>query len=256
MKAMRIMILLFLLMLMSSGCTEQERFVISDNATITSLKYNTISSPDMETHELIINSTSMNLSIYSPTNHLKARYITPIIAYQWSQVPYLLTGKSCIEIDSPSEAQKIQPNVPVSGTLEITVLQDGMFHTLTINPSEYQPDELFELADFMDSMKKSAFEPSAKEAQEMTEQWITSAPTYSFDGSNLTLESHIVEETLPSTHGLIYTFTSSHEGYGDRSDEVLTEKTTNHTIRVALSQRKIISAVIDGSWDEIRQVPV
>jgi hypothetical protein len=250
------MLLLFFLMLMSSGCTEQDRFVISDNATITSLKYNTISSPDMETHELIINSTSMNLSIYSSTNQLKARYITPMIEYQWSQVPYLLEGKSCIEIDSSTEAQKIQPNVPGSGTLEITVLQDSISHTVTIDSSEYKNDELFELADFMDSMKKHALEPSAEEAQEITEQWITSAPTYSFDGSNLTLESHIIEETLPSTHGLIYTFTSSHEGYGDRSDEVLTEKTTNHTIRVGLSQRKIISAVIDGSWDEIRQMPV
>ncbi|AFV24873.1 hypothetical protein Mpsy_2672 [Methanolobus psychrophilus R15] len=250
------MILFILLMLMSSGCTEQDRFVISDNATITSLRYNTISSQDMETHELIINSTSMNLSIYSPTNQLKAQYINPVIAYQWSQVPYLLNGKSCIEIDSPTEAQKIQPNVPGSGTLEITVLQDGMSHTLTIDPSEYRPDELFEFADFMGSMKKSAFEPSMEEAQEITEQWITSMPTYSFDGSNLTLESHIVEETLPSTHGLIYTFTSSHEGYGDRSDEVLTETATNHTIRVGLSQRKIVSAVIDGSWDEIGQVSV
>jgi len=243
-------------MLMGSGCTEQERFVISDNATITSLKYNTISSPDMRAHELIINSTSMNLSIYSPTDQLKARYITPMIEYQWSQVPYLLNGKSCIEIDSPTEAQKIQPNVPGSGTLEINVLQDGIFHNLTIDSSEYQNNELFELADFMDSMKQLAFEPSAEEAQEITEQWITSMPTYSFDGSNLTLESHIVEETLPSTHGLIYMFTSSHGGYGDRSDEVLTEAATEHTIRVALSQRKIVSAVIDGSWDEIRQVPV
>jgi hypothetical protein len=250
------MTLFVFLILMSSGCTEQDKFTISGDATITSLKYNTVSLHDMETHELIINSTSMNLSTYSPTNQLKARHITPMIEYQWSQVPYLLNGKSCIEIDSPTEAHKIQPNVPGSGTLEITVLQDGMSHTLTIDSSEYQPEELFEIEDFMGSMKKLALEPSMEEAQEIAEQWITSMPTYSFGGSNLTLKDHIVEETLPSTHGLVYTFTSRQDGYGDRSDEVLTESSTNHTIRIALSQREITSAVIDGLWDEIRQVPV
>jgi|GEM_PF-5245635 len=247
------MILFVFLILLSSGCTEQEKFTMSDNATITSMKYVTTSLDNMEVQELIINSTSMNLSIYSPANQLKARYVTPMIEYQWKQPPYMFKEKSFIEMTS--EAQKIQSDVSDSGTLEITVLQDGAFRTVTIdsNSPEYQAEELRQIEDFMDSMRLLALEPLMDEVQDITEQWITSMPTYSFDGSNLTLKDHIVEDTLPSTHRLIYTFTSSYEGYGDRSDEVLTEAVTNHTIRVSLSQREIRSAVIDESWDEIRQ---
>lgn len=253
-----IIAMFFLLILMSSGCTEQEKFTISENATIMSMKYVTTSSTDMEEQVLIINSTSMNLSIYSPTNQLKAQYVRPMIEYQWEQPPYMLKGKPFLEITSSTEAQKIQPNVSSSGTLEITVLQNGKIHTVTIDSdsSEYQFGDLYEIEDFMVFQKLLALEPSMEEAQEITEQWITSMPTYSFDGSNLILKDHTVIDSLPSTHGLIYTFTSSHEGYGDRSDEVLTEAVINHTIRVALSQREIRKAIIDESWNEIKQVSV
>lgn len=247
------------LILISSGCVEQEKFTISDNATIMSIKYVTSSSDNMEEQVLIINSTFMNLSIYDhSTNELKVRYITPMIEYQWKQPPYMFTGKPFLEITSSSQAQNILPDIPDAGTLEVTVLQDGAIHTVTIDSfsSEYQPDDLYEIQSYMYSLKMLAFEPSDEEAQEITEQWITSMPTYSYDGSNLTLEEHMVLDTLPSTHGLTYTFTSSHEGYGDRSDQVLNETITNHTIRVSLSQREILTAVIDESWDEMKQEPV
>lgn len=251
----RIMIMYALFFLMSSGCAEQDEFTISDNATIMSMKYVTTSVTDLEIQELVINSTSMDLSIYSLTHQLKAHYIRPMIEYQWEQPPYMLTGKPFLEISSSSQAQKIRPNALDSGSLEITVLQDGVIHTLTIDSDspEYQPEELYQIEDYMNSQRLLALEPSSEDAQEIVEKWITSMPTYSFDGSNLTLEDHLVLTTLPSTHGLTYTFTSSHEGYGDRSEENLPESLTNHTIRISFSQREITKAIIDDSWDEMRQ---
>ncbi|SFM90896.1 hypothetical protein [Methanolobus profundi] len=244
---------------MSSGCTEQQdEFTISDNATIISIKYVTNSSNNTEKQVLVINSTSMDLSIYDPTNELKAHYTRPMIKYQWKQPPYMLTGKPFLKISSSSEAQMILPDLPDSGTLEVTVLQDGAIHTITIDSgsSEYQLNDKYEIQSYIDTQRLLALEPSEEETQKITEQWITSMPTYSYDGYNLTLEEHIVLDTLPSIHGLTYTFTSSHEGYGDRSDEVLTEVVTNHTIRVSLSQREIRKAIIDEAWDEITQEPV
>jgi hypothetical protein len=98
-----------------------------------------------------------------------------------------------------------------------------------------------------------ASEPTFEEAQEIAEQWIILMPTYKYDGSNLTLIEHSREDTHPSRHLLIYSFTCSHEGYGDRSDEMLAEKVTSHTIWVVLNPREVQSAVIDEKWDELRQ---
>jgi hypothetical protein len=254
----KITIMFIFLILMSSGCTEQEEFTISENATIISMKYVTTSATNMEKQELMINSSTMDISIYNPDNELKAHYTRPMIEYQWKQPPYMLTGKPFLEISSSSQAQKILPDDSDSGTLEVTVLQEGEIHTLTIDSDspKYQIEDLYEIESYMDSQKLLALEPSFEEAQAIVEPWITSMPTYSFDGSNLTLEEHSREDTLPSTHLLIYTFTSSHEGYGDRSNEDLAEELTNHTIWVSLRQRAIIKAIIDESWDEINQEPV
>lgn len=246
------------LILLSSGCAEYEKFTISDDATITSMKYRTISSDGMEVQELIINSTSTNLSIFGPTNELKARYITPVIEYQWQQAPNLLKGKPFLVMNSNTEAQKIIPDYSGSGTLEVTVLQDEVFHIVTIdsNSPEFQSGELYQIEGYFDSQRLLAFEPTFEEAREIAEQWIISMPTYSFDGSNLTLDEHFREDTLPSKHWVTYTFTSSHEGYGNRSNEVLIEAATNHTIGVSIIQRKVEKAIIDESWDEIRQEPM
>ncbi|MBP1908237.1 hypothetical protein [Methanolobus bombayensis] len=243
---------------MSSGCTEQEEFTISDNATIMSMKYAVTSPTNMDTQELIINSTSMDLSIYNSDNELKAHYIRPMIEYQWEQPPYMLTGKPFLEISSSSEAQKIRSDDPGSGTLEVTVLQNGEIHILTIDSDspEYLFEDLYQIEGYMDSQRLLALEPSSEEAQGIVEKWIISMPTYSYDGSNLTLEEHMRLDELPSTHALLYSFTSSHEGYGNRSGEDLPESITNHTIRVSLRQRGIIKAIIDDSWDEMRQKPV
>jgi hypothetical protein len=254
----KIMMMFIILIMMSSGCTEQEEFIISENATIMSMKYVVTLSTDMEIQELIINSSTLDLSIYSPENELKAHYITPMIKNQWDQPSYMLPGKPFLEISSSSQANKIRPDNSDSGTLGVTVFQDDEIHTLTIDSesSEYQPEDLYEIESYMDSLRQLAFEPSWEEAQKIVEEWIVSMPTYSFDGSNLTLEDGSIEDTLPANYGYIYTFTSTYEGYGDRSEEDLPESLTNHTIRVSLSQREVRRAIIDESWDEMRQEPV
>ena len=63
-------------------------------------------------------------------------------------------------------------------------------------------------------------------------------------------------ETFPEQHVLNYTFTSSHGGYGNRTDRIVTEALTPHSIEVIVSEGKVMSAVIDGEWDEITQEPL
>jgi hypothetical protein len=84
----------------------------------------------------------------------------------------------------------------------------------------------------------------------LTEEWIKTSPTYQFDGDNLTFISYEIQE---DKQVLVYRFTSSQAGYGDRSDEVVAQVFTDHTIEIHIVDREIVSAVIDGVWDELEQ---
>jgi hypothetical protein len=52
---------------------------------------------------------------------------------------------------------------------------------------------------------------------------------------------------------LTYNFTSSHAGYGNRTDKVTAEVITHHTIQVMIIDGNVVSAVIDEKWDEMGQ---
>ncbi|AFV23872.1 hypothetical protein Mpsy_1665 [Methanolobus psychrophilus R15] len=52
---------------------------------------------------------------------------------------------------------------------------------------------------------------------------------------------------------LTYNFTSSYGGYGNRTNQMVTEVITNHTIEVTLYSSNVVSAMIDGVWDERKQ---
>ena len=83
--------------------------------------------------------------------------------------------------------------------------------------------------------------------QIIAENWIiNNCPTYVFDGDNLTF--------LTFENGKYYfAFESSHGGYGDRSKEIVTQVLTMHIIEVTIENKKIISAITDGKYDEINQ---
>jgi hypothetical protein len=85
---------------------------------------------------------------------------------------------------------------------------------------------------------------------ELTEEWIKTTPTYAFDGRDLELLDHAIEG---KTQIFIYRFTSTQGGYGDRSEEMTAQMLTDHTIEIIIENGNIVSAIIDGMWDELQQ---
>jgi hypothetical protein len=88
---------------------------------------------------------------------------------------------------------------------------------------------------------------------EIAREFVVSSPTFAFDGMEETLEFGPITilESFPEQYVLEATFTSSHGGYGDRTDHVVTQVLTPHTMEIIISEGAVISAVIDGEWDEL-----
>ena len=92
-------------------------------------------------------------------------------------------------------------------------------------------------------------------AEEAARQFVISSPTFSYDGIEGTLKVGvtIIRDSLPPYVTLIATFSSLHDGYGDRSDEVLAQVITEHKMMIGVHGTQVRSAVIDDVWDELKQ---
>jgi hypothetical protein len=90
-------------------------------------------------------------------------------------------------------------------------------------------------------------------AKIIAREWITdNAATYVFDGYGLEfLESEVIKEG--ERYKLTFSFTSRAAGYGDRSDELAAQVITPHIIEVVVEKGKVVSAVTDGDYDEIKE---
>ena len=96
----------------------------------------------------------------------------------------------------------------------------------------------------------------SEKAKEITEQWIKSeASTYVFDGYDLQL-LQVEEIKEGGLYELTFSFTSRAAGYGDRTDEMAAQVITPHVIEVVVEKGKIVSAVTDGVYDEIKNTLV
>ncbi len=93
---------------------------------------------------------------------------------------------------------------------------------------------------------------SADMAEKAAGEWVNESPTFKFDGSGLTLLSYNVNKAQ-KTYEFSYSFVSAHGGYGDRTGQPVTQAITPHTIDVTVKDRTVISAIIDGIWDELNQ---
>ena len=105
----------------------------------------------------------------------------------------------------------------------------------------------------------TSFTPEQREAIDIAQAFILKTPTFAFDGikDSVTLMQPIeVLESYPPQHVIHFGYDSSHAGYGDRSDQVLAQVITHHEIQVTVSNKKVISALVDKSWDELKQVSI
>ena len=92
-------------------------------------------------------------------------------------------------------------------------------------------------------------------ALQIAKHFIMNAPTYAFDGIDGTF--HLIQttslESWPVQYVVIFSFESSHAGYGDRSGEALAQVVTTHVAWVKVVNGEVVQAVIDKTWDELNQ---
>ena len=83
--------------------------------------------------------------------------------------------------------------------------------------------------------------------------FVRTAPTFAYDGMEETLSvgDIMVLESFREQYQIEISFTSAHGGYGDRTDQMVTQVLTSHTMEILISEGNVISAVTDGEWDEL-----
>jgi len=85
--------------------------------------------------------------------------------------------------------------------------------------------------------------------------FLLSCPTFRFDGilSSIKVEDVVAESGCPWTWNVQLSFSCAHSGYGDRTGKILLQVITPHKIWVVVQRGTVVSAVIDGIWDELNQ---
>ncbi len=90
----------------------------------------------------------------------------------------------------------------------------------------------------------------------IAQEFIKSSPTFAFDGMPETLEVELVaiRESFPEQYVIEADFDSLHGGYGDRTDQMVIQVITPHTMNLVVINGEVTSAILDGKWDELNQL--
>lgn len=141
------------------------------------------------------------------------------------------------------------------GFTDITYTAKGKTKTVTTyNFDGYLPPGLVTIREKLQETIEFTQTLDKNQIKELAEDWIQGAPTYRYDGSGLGFVNYVQRESYPVQHVLTYEFTSSHSGYGDRSDKVTAQVITAHTVQITIIDGNVVSAVIDEKWNEMDQV--
>jgi hypothetical protein len=255
-----ILTLFVISLIFTAGCVEKpvEQTGISDNATVIHKSYGGFTVPEMQLQVLTVNSTAVVFTTSDSAGNSPKIYEKLFNETAFRNLSRLFEENKFLEMNASYVPQEGQPIVADVGTLEISVIDQNNNKTVIVDPyfSEYMPEGLQKIDSALLELRTYALSTSPEEAQKIAENWIKNAPTYSFDGFDLKLENHEVLETIPEQHLMTYTFTSRHGGYGNRTNQMLTEALTPHRIEVTVSEMNVISAIVDGKWNELVQEPV
>ncbi len=90
---------------------------------------------------------------------------------------------------------------------------------------------------------------SIEESVILAEEWMRSfSPTYVFDGYDLEFIYGV--EVSEGVYELLFEFTSSTAGYGDRSNEMVAQVITPHTTVVTIENSEVVSVITDELFSE------
>lgn len=103
-------------------------------------------------------------------------------------------------------------------------------------------------------------------SRDLAEEFVRNSPTFAFDGIAESLEltatavftKKIISANAPAEDEIrgwefTFRFESRHAGYGDRTGQMLSQVITPHEAVITVEQGKVISAIMDGKWDILRQ---
>jgi hypothetical protein len=91
---------------------------------------------------------------------------------------------------------------------------------------------------------------SQDQAISLTEQFIKNTQTYAFDGVAGSIKKMKVEALEDGkVWQLSYIFKAEHPGHGDRSDQVLVEQVTEHSVQITIRSCRIVTATCDKNYD-------
>ena len=95
-------------------------------------------------------------------------------------------------------------------------------------------------------------------AVDLALDFLRSGATYGFDGIPGTVDigETLILESYPVQYVVTITFDSRHGGYGDRTGQMLIQVITPHTARITVVEGEVVSATLDGVWDELNQEPL
>lgn len=82
--------------------------------------------------------------------------------------------------------------------------------------------------------------------------FVTHEATYRFDGMADTLKLDATG-TAPGVYEVVCDFTSAHGGYGDRTGMFVTEALTPHRCILTITNDRVTSALMDGTYDMVAQ---
>jgi hypothetical protein len=143
-------------------------------------------------------------------------------------------------------------------TYSIKITQNVFQKTISLtDTSKDVPKTLTELKDVLMQVSHDASSKPSVDTKQVTlaKTFVTTAPTFAFDGIGDSLKVNDVKvlESYPEQFVITISFDSLHGGYGDRSEQVMTQAISSHVIVVTVVDGKVISAIIDDTWDELNQ---
>lgn len=132
----------------------------------------------------------------------------------------------------------------ITGHTAVVAIKDGNIFQATID-------------DIWDELNQSLIPQTSDIIQRIAYRWLYSSPTFKFDGLENTIKLVDIWQAMtlvaPSFWQVTFEFDSAHPGYGDRTDQILAQVITHHSVKIHVTEGKVTMAIIDEKWDELNQ---
>lgn len=237
-----------------TACTTQTKLP-QEGVTIQYETYGAFTVPEMSKQLLTIGEDHIIYITADSEGKITSQYSKDITKEEYVALIKLFNDNNFLGLENNYVPEELVTDV---GTGRITVTDGNITKTVIVEPyfTESLPKNVKNIFDSVQEIKSTIYDMNDVELKSFTEAWIKNAPTYKYDGSELTYVNHAVMESYPVQYRITYTFKSDAGGYGDRSKLMGIQMITNHTIVVTISNGKVVSAITDDKWDELNQVYV